>query len=495
MAKKTIKQNTTRDSVIQLEERRKLSPQEWISKFGIYAILILVFILPFAVPAIYDALALRMSWSRIYYLPTPTENQWFMLQFGILWILIPYVAARIMFPPLSWERNGLTWLALIFGLCHIGSSLLAANPQFAFKSAIPMLTCILLFCAVGTMGLSKKDIEKVPLVAVLTMLPVGLYALAQSRGWDFLPYVPWGKTEGDIAIASNEGKQAIAATFGHPNYMGAYMAPLVFWAFYFTLSPARHKVLRILCVVIALLMLIAMVVGGTRGPLLGLAIGFAVFYMGLTSVPSLRRPVLFFGVLGILLTAAVLFIPNPFVKINFSIIDRLLGSKEIASRFYYWLISLEMFKDAPLFGLGAGGYNLYFWEFVQQFQASPNGPQYDFVVSDVLIGINPGFAHNDYLQILAEGGICSALVFLGIWAVIFSQCIKGCMMALRRSDSMSAILCVTFLASFVTVSVDCLFNFSFHIPVSLGWFWILAGIWVVYYHREQKISVSETQSS
>ena len=68
--------------------RRRLSPQDMISRYGYWAILILVLLMPYAVPAIYDALAVKMSWSRFYYLDSPVDNQWFALQFGIIIILL-----------------------------------------------------------------------------------------------------------------------------------------------------------------------------------------------------------------------------------------------------------------------------------------------------------------------------------------------------------------------------------------------------------------------
>ncbi len=470
--------------VAPLSER--IVPQDLISHYGLLTILVLVLLLPYAIPAIYDAFALRMSWTRFYYLDSPVANQWYLLSFGIVILLLPYILARVIWPPTVWHRNLLTFVGFGFGLAQLVSCLQAPNPLFACKTAVPMFMSILFFLAIGTFGLKKSDVVKIPLIAILSMLPISLYALAQSRGWDFLPYVPWGTNEGDTAIGATEGKQAIAATFGHPNYMGAYMAPLMFWCIYYSFTARFGKILRSICTFIAVLMLVTMIVGGTRGPLVGLFVGLLCYYINLTFVPRFRRLLLFCAGVAIFIGILVLFVPNPFVQVNFPLAERFFGSKEIASRFYYWFIAIDMFKAHPLFGVGAGGYNLYFWDYMNAFQLSSEGPKYAFVVSDVLIGKNPGFVHNDYLQFLCEGGAVTLVFFLWLWTTILSQCWRTCSYALKCLNENAAIISATFFASFITIATDCIFNFQFHIPVSLLWFWIMAALWIVY--RESVMS-------
>lgn len=450
-----------------------------LSQYGFLCVLTLVVALPFAVPALVDAFAMRMGWTRLYYLPSPVDNQWFMLQFGVMWFMLPYCLGRVFCPPDVWQRNALTAVGLAFGLAHLASAVSCGNFLFALKNSSGLMLSVVLFLLIGTMGFGRSQIERICLFALLSMLPVGVYALAQSRGWDFLPYAAYGTLDGDVVDAAKEGKQGIATVFGHPNFMGAYMAPLFFWSVYFAFSTRRwHVAIRVLCAVVGFLMLASMVVGGTRGPLLGLAVGFAVFYARLAFVPGLRRPLLFFAGVAAFLVMAILFIPNPLLRVNFSIIDRLLGSTEIASRFYFWIVSLELVKDFPLLGVGSGGFNHLFWPAMSEFQASGQGEPYVVIISEVLHGINPGFVHNDYLQFLCEGGIVTLALFLALWAILFTQTWQGAALAVRHENTRLAVLCVTFLASFVVIAVDCVFNFSFHIPVSLMWFWVMAGLWV-----------------
>jgi len=95
----------------------------------------------------------------------------------------------------------------------------------------------------------------------------------------------------------------------------------------------------------------------------------------------------------------LLFIPE-FRKIFLSIFD----FNADADRFKYWQVAISMFKENPLLGQGLGS-------FMSRF-------------SGYLPETNISYAHNCFLQILAESGIFSLLAFLGFIFIVLQKGIR-----------------------------------------------------------------------
>jgi O-antigen ligase len=263
--------------------------------------------------------------------------------------------------------------------------------------------------------------------------------------------------------------------------MASYLAPLLFWALYFVLArPSRA--MRAVAGIAALLMITALIVGGTRGPWLAVLMAAVPYYMMLAASPAYRRPLLFSAGLGILVVVALLLIPNPLVHVQFDLQKRLLGSKEIAARFYYWLMAIQMFKDHPIFGIGYGNFDIQFWDYVDAYQRQPQSEYFRYVLQETIRGVRPGFVHNDHLQVLAESGLVGLVAWLGLWTTLLHQGL----VAARRwlHDQRRLLVVATFLASLICFGVDALTNFPFHVPVSGFLFWVTVGLWTAYYERE-----------
>jgi O-antigen ligase len=110
-----------------------------------------------------------------------------------------------------------------------------------------------------------------------------------------------------------------------------------------------------------------------------------------------------------------------------------------------WSATWEMIKEHPLAGVGIGGY----WTAI---------PQYHHASGKM----TPRQAHNDYLELLASGGVIGIL--LGGWFVFLL--VKFARACLRSNDSFRRAACLGSLAGLIGISIHSLVDFGLHIPIN-----------------------------
>lgn len=454
--------------------RRFVCSGRLAARFGLLGALAMVLTLPYAVPAIWDVVQMKLGLERTPYLIKPVENQLFFVQLGIILVAVPYLLWRTWAPPRRLYAGSLTLIACVFVGIQIASSTQASSLGYTLRALVFPVCLLCLFLLAHSMDLTRAGIQKIVLVAVIGFIPLGIYALAQSRGYEFLPY---SKYVSESTFEEVKGKQVMSSTFGHPNYMGSYIAPLLFWALYWVLTPAK-RIIKIVAACAAAIILASLILGGTRGAWLAVAVATVPYYLLLTFSPVYRRQLLFAGGVGVFLVGIILFLPLPFLRIQFDLGQRIMASQEITSRLYYWMIALETFRDHWLQGIGYANYNVVFWDAVEAFQQRESSDFFRFILIDNTRGVAPGFVHNDYLQIAVEGGIGAILVWLGLWSAFISQAWETARRA--GKDHAGLLLAASFLASFVAFAVDGIFNFPMQIPVSGMLFWLTLALWVVF---------------
>lgn len=120
-------------------------------------------------------------------------------------------------------------------------------------------------------------------------------------------------------------------------------------------------------------------------------------------------------------------------------------SRQGESRSEVWRASWALIKDNLLAGVGFGGY----WAVI---------PKYH----DASGELTPQQAHNDYLEILASGGLIGAA--LCAW-VVFAL-LKQARVQLRSTDSFRRAACFGALVGLFGVAVHSLFDFGLHVTVN-----------------------------
>lgn len=118
---------------------------------------------------------------------------------------------------------------------------------------------------------------------------------------------------------------------------------------------------------------------------------------------------------------------------------------EGARRRDIWRATWLMFKAHPLAGAGLGG----FWSEVPVYHAA----------SGVL---TPEQAHNDYLELLASGGVLGAMLFAWFAVVLIRQARRS----IKASEGFQRAVGLGTIVSVVGVGVHCMFDFGLHITIN-----------------------------
>ncbi len=183
-----------------------------------------------------------------------------------------------------------------------------------------------------------------------------------------------------------------------------------------------------------------------------LALGaVGLYFLGRT----LRRlPLLWLAVFLGVATAIILLLP---LTTPLSAVRDLWARKSGAIRAWDWWVGYEMWRDFPLFGIGLGGYKIYFVPYKPKFLASARGASYAFPFP------RADQAHNEYVQVAAELGTFGFLVLLGGLALL---AYLGLGRLRRLGDSQKKWELLLLGGGLITALVHAAPTFPFHLPAS-----------------------------
>lgn len=276
------------------------------------------------------------------------------------WALGLFTVANIVLPPFSPALSPTHWpgaLGLLSGLALFSVTALALDTVVAARRAS---------------------------LAVLTLSGgvCALLVLLQAAGLRWL-------TEGLPATLEFRSP----GSFGNPNWAAAFFAPLAPLSLALAATSVASR-WRKLHHANAALLALATAATLSKGGLLSLAAGAAVYALLDPRLPRTRRRtlwgVLLLGALGVLLLAW-----------HF---DWWATAPWLRGRLFLWRVALWLANEHPLTGVGAAGY------------VAEYGP-----AASTLLQHEPGlfmplssvdFAHNDVLQFAAEGGVLGAAAFV-----------------------------------------------------------------------------------
>lgn len=160
--------------------------------------------------------------------------------------------------------------------------------------------------------------------------------------------------------------------------------------------------------------------------------------------------------LVVLVSVAVVWVGGERVVSNLSTVGEELAAQDEAAvtrwntrRVDIWRATWEMFKDHPVAGVGMGGY----WAAV---------PQYH----DASGEYTPQQAHNDYLELLASGGVIGSALFL----LFLLFLLKRARTTLHSDDPFRRAATLGALAGLFGVAVHSLFDFGLHMTANAALF-------------------------
>jgi O-antigen ligase len=218
-----------------------------------------------------------------------------------------------------------------------------------------------------------------------------------------------------------------------------------------TMTPDASRFMAVAVAVLA--MGAALVATGSRSGAVSMAAAIAVlgyFIAGRLGRPGARVAAI--AALALLLAGAIATAGASQVAARFS-----LASSDLGMRAAAWRDTATIIRDFPVFGVGAGGYRLAVLDY-------QTGDRTKFYLQ----------AHNDYLQIAAEGGL---LVGLPV-AVALMALGRGIRARLAKGDATGEArwIRVGAVAGLVGIGAQSLFEFSLQMPANLVVFVVLAAI-------------------
>lgn len=315
---------------------------------------------------------------------------------------------------LSWlDLSILFYLATI--LLSIGES---RKPYLVFSTFVLQL----MFTGVYFLAKEIYDREKMLTAVCISGWIVCLYGLLQYFGYDFIHWV------------TDFGRRP-SSFFGNPNFFAGYLVVLL------PIAMVRWK--NFYWSALAILSLINLLLTKTRGAWLASIVSIVLMIIIVlykeTKIRAMKKTFLIVvsTILFLVIFFFTTFIWKSFISKEPSVVERL----------FKWQTAIEMIKDKPIFGLGAGNLKVNFALYQSKIRKRAH-----FIVR----GTSESNVHNEFFQIAAETGLLGLGAFLCVFIAYFISMIK----ALKQEISITNVGYVASVAAFLSF---CLTNFPLRI--------------------------------
>lgn len=297
------------------------------------------------------------------------------------------------------------------------STLWAAHSEAAVQQSFQW-TAYLIFTALMMRAVAYPRLVRGCLISLgLVVLILGASCVIES--W-------FGAVATDGNLRAN-AKPIFRSSGGFGEIM-AIAAPL-FGAFALYLRRLRPA---LLCGAIAVLAWLGVMQALQRAPLIGGIVGLLIVFSGACFKSNYQtRNLLRAGLLlaALIAVTALQTVPSPLTNQDPATISRLQqgiaqGDRNTQVRLMLWSVTWEMFRAHPLYGVGANNYESNYPKARAEFSA--RYPDSDLVLIDE--EKRTVYAHNEYLQMLAELGSIGFALFLIFSAVLiktFWQAVAG----------------------------------------------------------------------
>ena len=355
---------------------------------------------------------------------------------------------RVLFPP----SDVCLATVLLFSAYILGRAIVSPVAAYAREDVVILLGCLVTY--VLTVTAASHPRWRITLIVCLLVLVVGNLAVGSvhlSGNWSFhiLPTFLRGTEAGRIG-----------GFFVNPNHLGAFLSFVLFLSLGWLCFGRGGAALKLWLGFMIVAMAVGMSLTVSRGALMGLAAGGLVYtVLALWIVWQTQRH-FFWSLLGgglvlILLAGAVLW------KVNDEYLRQRMGNNSMTDdiRFGIWDTAVVQFQQAPLLGEGAR----MFYD---------GGIKYRSEKISTWLS-EPQFAHNEFLQLLADYGIVGASFLMimilahGLNALRFIRWfVREKFILTGRVLSMNLALCLGALSALVATLVHALLEFHYHVPAT-----------------------------
>lgn len=339
--------------------------------------------------------------------------------------------------------NKLNLFLLIYFIALLLSAYSSTYLQVSMRTIFAkILHYVAFYFVISDRRFNAKTLNKVITVISLSLLLVCINGFQQYfTHFDFIRHQkwPWDKISGRIT-----------SCFTTPNGFGAYLViflPVIFSSWLFL----KEKVYKIYFLIVFNLGVICLLLTGTRSSLLAFVASFLALFVYNYS----KKEKFYLMILTFLIFFILAFFLVPTFK-NLILGGLNLHDTSSIDRKLLWQMSFNMLKSAPIFGVGIG-------TFMQNFS------KYNLFGAAKQVC----YAHNSYLQIIAESGIFGFCSFLLLILAMVYNCSK---LVFKKCVVDYSYLEVGFVASFIAFLINAFFDNHFYSLTFALLFWFLTGV-------------------
>ncbi|MBU0952267.1 MAG: O-antigen ligase family protein, partial [Elusimicrobia bacterium] len=323
---------------------------------------------------------------------------------------------------LKFSLNTASIAILAFLFAELLSIFNAKFPELAVNTF--SLHLCFFFVYIFSLSLDSKHTETILNTILITGLIAGGYGVFQHFGYDF---VNW--------ISSYTGRPS--SSFGNPNFFAGYIIILIPIALTFFFKSMGFK--KYLWLILFVIFTIDLIFNKTRGAWIASAVSL-VYLLSVLFIKN-KKLILTASIIVVLLSALL----GLYEFTKYRGINLYSQSPSVAERLFKWQAAIEMIKEHPFIGTGAGNLKVNFALYQAKVKEKTNFR---------LRGTSESNVHNEFLQIFAETGILGLLSFLLIFIFYFFTLLKK-----ENNDTLS----LSVSAGVLAFLVFCLTNFPLRI--------------------------------
>ncbi len=367
----------------------------------------------------------------------------------------------------------------------IGRALIDPRPDFSLGVAASHFAAIAVALILSFLYTGRSNLGKHYAVLTIAVGVSVVYALFQIGGYDIFFQLVYGREGTWFHPLFEEERAVVFTTFGNPNYFAHYLGP-VFLLGIAPMCASKRLLGRMVWLIGLVLVLFVMVKTYNRGIWLGVMSGggvWALFFLYRRSIYHEGRwfqgirlsPIVVVAVfLGLVVLAWMVFslpVFEPLVRRFRTGI--LLRDTSVRSRLLFWLIALLLWNGHPWLGIGLGRYDARFFDKLLELAEGPYGDTLRNLTPK-MVSLRAVYAHNDYLQFLAEWGAVGFGLFLLVVFLVLAAAIR----VVRRDageDLKFALPSVALGSAYVSFLMQMMYGFPLHLPATKLLFFFVVG--------------------
>lgn len=402
----------------------------------------------------------------------------------IAWGYVSMALFGVIISFIYWKENRIFFnvpitLVLVLALVIYGSlsALWALNPYKVQNLAVMIGPGVLAYLASQTLNL--WEIRIISVFVALASSVVSGYGLLQLLGVYPMPPDQYGNPNP-------------ITTFGLSNFAVEYL--LLAFPLVLSLAIAERSMIRYLFIASAVINFLYIFGAKNRAGWVGLAVilsmFFLIYFLQRMKEGENPRRVLKVASVSLLAFTFVFFLFLNFTSYGRRVADRLRSfvqigpGSSVTTRLLAWNASYEMMKDRPIFGVGAGNYEIFSWKYAHR------------LLDEATMHTNTRVdkAHNEYVQIMADLGVLGFAMFTAMVLLMIHIYLRIFSKSAENETKYHFWIATGLMGGIVGTLAGASFNFSLQWPGSVTHFWLFVGLLEVVRAETEKAGFFEIRT-